>query len=154
MQKRYNILIIEDNEIKLEKIKEFCQKTYSSFRVEDRNSYNSALQEVIMHGNKYDVILLDVSMYTYDVNQKENGGEPEPLAGANILRFMLLRKIVTPVIVVTMYESFVDGVKIAELDERFRKDYSSFYKGYVYYSLKNDDWKEQLKKYLDVCLEF
>lgn len=56
MQKRYNILIIEDNEIKLEKVKEFCQKTYSSFRVEDRNSYNSALQEVIMHGNKYDVI--------------------------------------------------------------------------------------------------
>ena len=61
MQKKYNILIIEDNEIKLEKVKNFCQKTYSSFRVEDRNSYNSALQEVIMHGNKYDVILLDVA---------------------------------------------------------------------------------------------
>lgn len=139
------ILIIEDNVAKLEKLRDFCHDNYPDYEIVERNSYNSAQQEVIFHGSEYTIILLDVSMYTYDVDQNENGGEPEPLAGSNILRFMLLRRIKTPVIVVTMYESFVDGVKIQELDKRFSESYKNIYKGYVFYSHKNDDWKINLK---------
>ena len=82
-------------------------------------------------------------MNTYD-STKDDNGEQEPLAGANILRFMKLRRIKTPVIVVTMYESFVDGVRINALDERFRSQYGEIYKGFVYYNLKNEDWKDEL----------
>ena len=59
---------------------------------------------------------------------------------------MKLRKIKVPVIVVTMYESFVDGIKIDKLDEGFREKYSEFYKGFVYYSLRNEDWIKHLKE--------
>ena len=59
---------------------------------------------------------------------------------------MKLRKIKVPVIVVTMYESFVDGIKINKLDAGFREKYSEFYKGYVYYSLRNDNWIKRLKE--------
>ena len=82
-------------------------------------------------------------MNTYDA-KKDDNGEQEPLAGANILRFMKLRRIKTPVIVVTMYESFVDGVRINALDERFKSQYGDTYKGFVYYNLKNENWKEEL----------
>ena len=106
------ILIIEDNEAKLNRIRTFLRESYSKIEICDQQSYNSALNEVLYHGKEYDLILLDVSMYTYDINKEDNGGEPEPMAGSSILRYMLLRRIKTPVIVVTMYENFVDGMKI------------------------------------------
>ena len=137
------ILIIEDNETKLLHIKDFCSSYFRDCALTDRKSYNTAQQEVIFHGGEYDVILLDVSMNTYD-STKDDNGEQEPLAGSNILRFMKLRRIATPVIVVTMYESFVDGVRINALDERFRSQYGEVYKGFVYYNLKNEDWKDEL----------
>lgn len=145
------ILIIEDNATKLKNIHSLCSEHFSSYIIEERLSYNSAQQEIIFHGPEYDLILLDVSMNTYDI-RKEDNIEQEPLAGSNILRFMKLRKLNTPVIVVTMYESFVDGVKINALDERFRLQYDDFYKGFVYYSLKNDEWKDELINKINTIL--
>lgn len=144
MSKR--LLIIEDNEAKLNRLRQFCEENLMDYEVEDRRSYNSALSEVIHNGKSYDLILLDVSMNTYDISPEVSDGEQEPLAGSNILRFMKLRKIKVPVIVVTMYESFVDGIKIDKLDEGFREKYSEFYKGFVYYSLRNEDWIKRLKE--------
>lgn len=140
------LLIIEDNEPKLNHLKQFCTDHWPDYNVECRNSYNAALSEVIHHGRYYDIILLDVSMNTYEINGDASDGEQEPLAGSNILRFMKLRKIKVPVIVVTMYESFVDGIKIDKLDEGFKERYPEFYKGFVYYSLKNEDWINKLNK--------
>lgn len=144
MNKR--LLIIEDNEPKLNRLRQFCEEHLQGYDVEDRRSYNTALSEVVHNGRSYDLILLDVSMNTYEVNGDASDGEQEPLAGSNILRFMKLRKITVPVIVVTMYESFVDGIKIDKLDEGFREKYAEFYKGYVYYSLRNEDWIKRLKE--------
>lgn len=138
------ILVIEDNEAKLNRIKQFCADYWPDCQVECRCSYNTALSEVVQRGKYYDTILLDVSMNTYEVNGDASDGEQEPLAGANILRFMKLRKIYVPVIVVTMYESFVDGIKIDMLDAGFKQRYSEFYKGFVYYNLKNEDWITKL----------
>lgn len=146
------ILIIEDNETKLQHIRDFCTANIAQSSITDRRSYNAAQQEVRFHGSEYDVILLDVSMNTYDT-KKDDNGEQEPLAGSNILRFMRLRRIKTPVIVVTMYESFVDGVRINALDERFKNQYGEFYKGFVYYNLKNEDWKDELALKLKQILE-
>lgn len=137
------ILIIEDNAVKLANVRQLCKEHFPLFEIVEKQSYNSAQQEVVFHGSDYALILLDVSMNTYDIKHDDNI-EQEPLAGANILRFMKLRKINTPVIVVTMYESFVDGVKIKALDERFKTKYSDIYRGYVYYTIKNEDWKEAL----------
>lgn len=146
------ILIIEDNETKLQHIRAFCKQSLKQCVLIDKQSYNSAQQEVIFHGEEYDLILLDVSMNTYDT-QKEDNGEQEPLAGANILRFMKLRRIPTPVVVVTMYESFVDGVRINALDERFKTQYKDIYRGFVYYNLKSDDWKDELMSKLNEILQ-
>lgn len=146
------ILIIEDNETKLQHIRAFCKQSLKQCVLIDKQSYNSAQQEVIFHGEEYDLILLDVSMNTYDT-QKEDNGEQEPLAGANILRFMKLRRITTPVVVVTMYESFVDGVRINALDKRFKTQYKDIYRGFVYYNLKSDDWKDELMLKLNEILQ-
>ena len=146
------VLIIEDNAAKLERLKTFCDKNYPGIFIMEKTSYISAQREIVQNGNSYDVILLDVSMTNYDTSEEENGGQPKPLAGMNILRFMLLAKIITPVIVVTMYENFVDGVKIRQLDRNFKTQYPDIYEGYVYYSHKNNDWKKSLKVLMDKVL--
>lgn len=140
------VLIIEDNELKLKKLRQFCSDNLPGYDVEYRCSYNSALNEVVRKGQTYGIIFLDISMNTYDIKCGESDGEQEPLAGSNILRFMKLRKIFVPVIVVTMYESFVDGIKINSLNEGYKKDYQEFYKGYVYFSLKDEDWVIKLNE--------
>ncbi len=146
------ILIIEDNKTKLERLKDFCARNYTGMEIVEVVSYKYAQQEVVHRGNDYDIILLDVSMPNYDQKEEENGGQPKPLAGTSILRYMLLAGVETKVVVVTMYENFVDGVKIRQLDRNFKTMYPDIYEGYVYYSHKNSDWKKALKNIMDRVL--
>ena len=86
------------------------------------------------------------------ISNDESGGEPEPLAGRNILRQMYLRDIPTKVVVVTMYENFVDGTRISKLDEMLKNEYPDNYCGFVFFSHTNFDWSQQLKLSIDKLL--
>lgn len=143
------ILIVEDNEKKLEKLREFLKQDFSYIEFEEKTSYNSASKEIALNNDKYDLILLDMSMQTYDISNEESGGEPEPLAGKNILKQMYLREIPTKVIVVTMYENYVDGTRIKELDIELSNDFPENYIGFIYFSHSNFDWSVNLKKLIN-----
>jgi CheY-like chemotaxis protein len=140
------ILIVEDNEKKLEKLRSFLETEFSSIELEERTSYNSASKEIALNYENYDLILLDMSMQTYDISNEESGGEPEPLAGKNILKQMYLRDIPTKVIVVTMYENYVDGTRIKQLDEELSENFPDNYNGYIFFSHNNFDWSKNLKE--------
>ncbi|KAA6333004.1 hypothetical protein EZS27_018539 [termite gut metagenome] len=139
------ILIIEDEQRKLDNLKDFLKKEFPDVEFEERRSYNSALREIVENHKKYDLVLLDMSMSTYDVSTEELGGVPEPLAGEKILDTMYLNEIPTKAIVVTMYESFV-GKKLTEFHLELKNTYSNNYLGYVFFSHKKTDWKLELKK--------
>lgn len=139
------ILLVEDYEEKANNIRTFLKQEFSDFEIILRISYNSAQEEIFEHGSNYSLILLDMSMSTYDLSTDASGGLPEPSAGQYILEGMFLRKIMTPVIVVTMYNVF--GRKQLEaFDIELKKDYPQNYKSYVFYSSQKNDWKEHLKK--------
>ena len=55
--KMRKILIIEDNSTKLQHIRDFCINNVKQSCLTDRQSYNTAQQEVIFHGSEYDIIL-------------------------------------------------------------------------------------------------
>jgi CheY-like chemotaxis protein len=139
------ILIVEDNHLKLEKLKNFLEDEFSEIEFEERTSYNSASKEIALNYDKYDLILLDMSMQTYDISNEESGGEPEPLAGKNILKQIYLRDIPTKVIVVTMYTNFVDGTKITQLHDELKNDYPDNYCGYIFFTHTNLEWASELK---------
>lgn len=140
------ILIVEDNEKKLEKLRSFLETEFSTIVLEERTSYNSASKEIALNHENYNLILLDMSMQTYDISNEESGGEPEPLAGKNILKQMYLRDIPTKVLVVTMYENYVDGTRIKQLDEELTSEFPDNYKGYIFFSHNNFDWSKNLKE--------
>ena len=141
-----HLLIVEDNQQKLQRLREFLQAEFPELELHERMSYNSAMKEIALNHSKYDLILLDMSMQTYDIYEDESGGDAEPLAGKNILKQMYLREIPTKVIVVTMYANFVDGTKIQRLDEELRGEYGDNYCGYIFFSHMSSDWKDKLKK--------
>ncbi len=145
------ILIVEDEQRKLENIKEFLKKEFPDIEYIDKRSYISATKEIYENYQEYDIILLDMSMTTYDVSADESGGVPEPLAGANILDTMFLMDISTKVIVVTMYESFV-GKRLSDFDIELKNTYPDNYIGYVFFSYQKTDWQIKLKKYITSLL--
>lgn len=140
------ILLIEDNQYKINQLKSFLESDFPSVNLTIKNSYHSGLKEIKQNSDQYSLILLDISMPTYDIKPGEQGGPPLSLAGKLILSEMTLRDIITKVIVVTMYENYVDGTKLLELDNQFKLQFSANYMGYVYFSPDDiTDWKEDLK---------
>ena len=125
------ILLVEDIQLKADAIIAYLNEEFPLIKIDRRESYNAAIKVIFNDYNKYDLILLDMSMSTFDVSVEESGGVPEPIAGRRILDGMFLRDIPTKVIVVTMYENF-DGVKLLELDKELHDSYPENYYNYVF----------------------
>lgn len=139
------ILLVEDYEEKANNILAFLKQEFTDYEVIQRTSYNSAQEEIFEHGGDYSLILLDMSMSTYDLSTDASGGLPEPSAGQYILEGMFLRQIMTPVIIVTMYNVF-GRKQLDAFDIDLKKDYPQNYRSYVFYSSQRNDWKIHLKK--------
>lgn len=137
------VLLVEDVLDKADKIKKCVNEEFSGVEIADCSSYHSALKEIFENHDQYSLILLDMSMSTYDQNVEEFGGMPEAMAGKRILEGMFLREIATKVIIVTMYENF-GGEGIKQLDKEFKVDYIDNYVGYVFFSFNKTDWQKQL----------
>lgn len=146
------ILLVEDYEEKAANIIAFLNAEFPNFEVERRTAYNSAQEEIFENPNKYDLILLDMSMTTYDLSTDASGGKPEPSAGYDILEGMYLRDITTPVIVVTMYNVF-GRREMSSFHKEFLENYPQNYRSYVFYSSQRNDWKNDLKKKIKEVLK-
>ncbi len=141
------LLLVEDLPEKADDIKKEIIKEFPDMVIVEKSSYHSAIEEIYKHHNDYFLILLDITMSTFDVNIEENGGVPETLAGKRILEGMYLRDIPTKVKVVTMFENF-DGKSINQLDKELKEDNPDSYDGFIFFSFKKSDWKKQLTNYI------
>lgn len=144
------LLIVEDDQNKLQQLVEFISDYISNPSITTRYSYQSGLKEILE--NKYDLIILDMSMPTFDITPNETGGRPRVYAGKEILRQMERKKVVMPVIIVTQFETFGDlsnRVSLCELCKELQELHPSNYVGTVYYNAAHDNWKNDLKKLLE-----
>ena len=143
MNKR--ILLVEDYEEKAKDIRKFIQEKFPYVTLYNCSSYNSAQEMIFESEQEYDLILLDMTMSTFDLNDDASGGLPEPAAGQNILEGMYLRNISTPVIVVTMYNVF-GRKELATFDKELKEQYPENYRSYVFYSAQKGDWRSKLEQ--------
>lgn len=142
------ILLVEDYAVKAEYVKEFMQKEFPQMEIVHKESYNSASREIFTNHHQYCLILLDMTMSTFDVSIDEDGGNPEPIAGCNILDGMFLRGIKTKVIVVTMYRSF-DDLSLSDLHNNLLEQYPENYAGQVSFAIDRTDWQKELKNLIN-----
>ena len=62
------ILLVEDVYDKSEKIKKCIKGAFADLEIAECSSYHSALKEIFENHQEYSLILLDMSMSTYDQN--------------------------------------------------------------------------------------
>ena len=135
------ILVIEDDINKWTAISDFLQ-SYNGIEFSHQASYHTGMRALTK--DNFDLLLLDMSMPVYDM---ETDARPLALAGRDILFQLRRRKISIQVIVMTQYEDF-DGLSLLSLDRELQKEFPQLYKGFVYYNLIQDSWKETLYKLL------
>jgi CheY-like chemotaxis protein len=144
------ILIVEDDQNKLKQLASFIMDRWPDFEITERRSYRSGLAEIV--SNHYDLILLDMSMPTFDKTPEESGGRTRIFAGREILWQMAKRDIRTATMIVTQFESFGEGVdqmSLSELEKDLETAFSTSYLATVYYNAAHENWKEALVRHIE-----
>lgn len=140
------ILIVEDDEDKRDELIHFL-KERSFLNFSESRSFQSTLKKI--KEEDFDLILLDMSIPTYDISPTEAGGRSQAFGGEMILYELLRRKINTKVIVVTQFDIFGkddEEITIRDLDEKLEKKFKKTYLGIIQYSISYTSWKELLYK--------
>ena len=138
-------LLVEDDANKCYQILTFLRDGLGIIDTTVAKSYRTGLTNVLK--GAYDLVLLDMTMPTYEITSDEEGGRPRAFAGRDILRQMKRRSIAVPVIVVTQFERFGDRNEVktrSELDCELRRAHPEIYCGMVYYNVAQEGWKDEL----------
>jgi CheY-like chemotaxis protein len=148
------VLIVEDDQNKLRQLVNFIKEKYPNTELSEKRSYQSGLREI--SNVTYNLLILDMSMPTFEITPKESGGRPRAFAGKEVLSQMTRRHINVPVIIVTQFETFGDGENKKSLEE-LRNELEELrdpkYKGTIYYSAGQDSWKTELSSYIGKLME-
>lgn len=141
------ILIADDETPKLNRLDEFVRTVYPLADIDFARSVKSAIAS--MTALLPDLVLLDMSLPTFDVAPGEPGGRPQGFGGIEVLRYMDFYELAAPVIVVTQYEAFTEkgkNVDLRSLSDRMRSDHGSSFRDCVYFGRIHDEWQKDLKK--------
>jgi CheY-like chemotaxis protein len=98
------------------------------------------------------IVLLDMSVPTFDVSEREDGGTPQRLGGRDILRQLQERGLPVPCLVITQFDSFGDGknsLTAEQLDRQMAAEHPDTYLGMVGYDPASSGWMDALLSKLD-----
>lgn len=143
------VLIVENDTNKSSEVEYFLlsEMELSPELITIKKSYQSGLESILTE--HYDVLILDMSLPTFDITDFDDGGETLDRGGEIILQEMERENIKTAAIILTQYEDF-GGMSLAKIDQSLQHDFPEFYKGCVYYNnITQDSWKNNLKQKLD-----
>lgn len=148
------ILIIEDDDYKVEHLEEYLREIYVDIQIDKAFSVKGAKK--LISNFVGDAVLLDMTLPTYDISKESSGGRPQGFGGIEVLRFMEMIESETPVIIVTQFQSFEikDNNKevtrdISYLKELLEEEDFVNFKGIVQFSSSTEKWKDDLKEFLD-----
>ncbi|AJA48475.1 response regulator receiver protein [Clostridium pasteurianum DSM 525 = ATCC 6013] len=146
------ILIVEDDKLKIEQLANIITNTFHIEYLEKKYSFQSGMKEIKQ--NKYDLIILDMSMPTFDISPKNNCGPIMSFAGKEIMRQMKRKNIEAPVIVVTQYDTLGEkAIKLSQLNNELELKFGDFYLGVVYYDITLENWKEDIVRVIKKVLK-
>lgn len=144
------ILLIEDDKKKSEDIRDYISDMDKSFEVTVKESYQSGLSELL--SARYDLLLLDMSMPTWDKSSSEQSGYFEKFGGYKIMREMSRKNKIIKTILVTMFDNFGEAdlnLTLSQIDKNLRNDFAGFYIDFVYYNSQENEWKEKLSQLIN-----
>lgn len=154
MNKISKIIVIEDDIKKKEDIRNFLSSDLRVSSITIKESYQSGLRELIK--NDFDLLLLDMSIPTWDKSIDEPGGSFEKFGGYKILKEIKRKKRPINTILITMFDDFGESdtsITLSQLDELLKNEFPDTYKGAVYYNTREDKWKTDLANFISTLQE-
>lgn len=149
------ILIAEDDEPKCFRLREFVEQAFVDVDVVIRRSVTTALS--LLRDDLPDLVLLDMSLPTYEIAPGERGGRPQDFGGLTIMDFMDFEEISCPVIVVTQYETFPVGngenMSIEAMAAKAAAEHERLFFGLVYYNSVESAWQGTLSALISKVME-
>jgi CheY-like chemotaxis protein len=147
------ILIVEDDLNKLNNLKNYINIYFNEknldINLSIKHSFQSGLEDILT--NTYDLLLLDMSLPNFDFDEHNDMGVPLSKGGELILYEMDVMGININTIIVTQYDGF-DDESLEDINENYKRNFSSFYKGYVFYNAIESNWQKDLEIILDGVL--
>ncbi|EOZ9374015.1 response regulator [Klebsiella michiganensis] len=140
-----NILIIEDNLLKREKIVNFLNEFYTANIVEAA-SYNSGLSAA--RDSTFDFLILDMSMPTFDRSETTQGGRFRSIAGKEIATKLNKLGQLPSFVVLTGYKDFSVNTENLSLEQihDLLSTFGDNYKGCILFNSSETLWQENLKE--------
>jgi CheY-like chemotaxis protein len=143
------VLVVDDDLNKIRQLTAFIKSEFPRACVDERKSYQSGLKAALL--DNPDVIVLDMTMPTFDVGGKEKGGRERRYAGVQILRQLRRKEIRTAVVIVTQFERFGEGddlITLDELREQLVQEFEHNYICTICYQAADSQWKDKLREVL------
>lgn len=144
------ILLVEDEAPKCDHIQDFLRGLAVEMVITVARSVNAALDNLEIETP--DLLLLDMSLPTFDVGDREAGGRPQGFGGIEVLRHMSMAGIECPTIVITGYEVFPKEagktVDLSQISNELATEFPNMFKGILHYNSTYDEWKTALQQAL------
>ncbi|KMK83032.1 response regulator [Pectobacterium brasiliense] len=140
-----NILVVEDNEFKRKRLVEVIQGEFEEIIVTECYSFTSAWKMIAQVS--YDLILLDMSLPTFDKDSTNSGGDFRVFGGKELARKMSKRGKASKFIFITQYKSFSDNINsysYESLKDELLSQYNNNCIGFILYSNTKSEWREEL----------
>lgn len=144
------IMIIEDNEHKRKKIKDFINKLDKNIDIDEAYSYSTGLKKCLI--NKYDLLLLDMTMPIYEKSSSETGGSFRTYGGKEIVRQLKRKKKELPFVIVSQYSKFNDNtttLTLDEISEQLKEIAAEYFIETILYDTSSSNWKARLEEIIE-----
>jgi CheY-like chemotaxis protein len=141
----FRVLIVEDIETKRLSMTQLVESVLSPVEVHCSASVKSAIQRLDQHS--YSLILLDMSLPTFDLSKSEGGGTPRPRGGMELFAHLDGAGVEVPIVVVSAYGALEERGSLISLDEistRLRRDYPGLFRGSVLFDSVYTVWADEL----------
>ena len=143
------LLIVEDNNHKRERVIAFLKDKIPDCLIVEAHSFTAGCQRVAEES--FSIVLMDMSLPTYDKSPTESGGRFRTFGGREISRKIVRRNIDTKIIFITQYESFSDrgrSQSLESLNEELREECGDSYLGLVHNDSSKSLWKDKILQYI------
>lgn len=151
---KIRVHVIEDNPDKSAQLRNFVAGCSDDIELSTSASFQSGLKAVRQMSP--DILLLDMTLPTFDRLPTQRDGRLRPLGGYDLLHKLKMKDLKPRVIIISQLESFPEGdeeVSLQEIATRCSTEFSEMYCGYVYFSQVDSFWQSQLRQFLKHLIE-
>lgn len=140
-----SLLIVEDDEYKATDLIKTVNVGIGVNDIQRAASVTSALRAI--NGSHFDLVILDMSLPTFDISGPGGGGSPQSQGGVEVLRLASRLDNRSPFVVITQYPDIeVDGHEVAlgNAAQVLSQKFGVPVLGCLLYEFDDDAWREPL----------